>query len=96
MLLILFREGSRALGRAFLRTVSDMLFQSRMTATEARMILGVTCASRPGEVARAYERMYGANSRENKGSPYIQSKILLAYELLGKPNGKAWSSHGMN
>jgi DnaJ homolog subfamily C member 19 len=82
MLLVLFREGGKTLGRAFVKTVLDIVFCDRMSVSEAQMILDVAGAPDMEKVRSTYERMYSANSRENKGSPYIQSKVLAAYKVL--------------
>lgn len=80
--MVLFKEGGKALGNAFVRTLSDTFFGDRMSESEAEMILDISSNSDNEALQSVFFRMYQANSKDNDGSPYLQSKILAAYNLL--------------
>lgn len=88
MLTTIIKEGGRTLARALVRTISDVMFGSRMSRAEAKMILNVSSESED-EVRAVFLRMHKANSRENNGSPYLQSKVLNAYTLLSDSENRA-------
>ena len=75
-------EGLHSLGKALGMTVSSLALPGRMRVQEARNILQVPENYSRGEIKDRYERLYRANSRENSGSKYIQSKVKNAYAVL--------------
>ncbi|KAH9410597.1 hypothetical protein HK407_12g17280 [Ordospora pajunii] len=79
---VLVREGIRVIGRSILATACDIMFRGRMSKKEAEMILRIESGSNHSEVQEVFARMYNANSKENKGSAYLQSRILAAYSVL--------------
>lgn len=89
MLTTLCKEGSKVLGKAVMKTISDMLFMDKMSPGEAEMILGISSDTGDERLRSVFLQMYQANSRENSGSPYLQSKILNAYTLLSTSSNRA-------
>ncbi|KHN68838.1 hypothetical protein CWI42_120570 [Ordospora colligata] len=82
--MVLMREGARVIGRSIMATVCDIMLRNRMTKNEAEMILQIEAGTSRNEVKAVFTRMYDANSKENKGSAYLQSKILAAYSVLNR------------
>jgi DnaJ family protein C protein 19 len=77
------RNGGSTICKALKTTLSESFFRNgSMDLVEARQILNVTENTSLGETARVFKRLFEMNSIENKGSPYIQSKVLGAYEVL--------------
>lgn len=82
MLQTLFREGGRVLANALAKTVSDIVLRNRMSRMEAEKIL--MCPASGEELRSVFSRMHSANSSENRGSLYLQSRILAAYSVLAE------------
>ncbi|CAD25980.1 hypothetical protein [Encephalitozoon cuniculi GB-M1] len=81
-LMVLLGEGSKVLWKAAVKTASDIIFRDRMSRMEAEMVLDVTPSTDKDKVRDAFLRIYCSNSKENGGSPYIQSRALAAYTVL--------------
>lgn len=81
-LMVLFSEGSKVLCKAMAKTISDIMLGDRMSKLEAEMILDISPNTSKDRIRDSFLRMYCANTKENGGSPYIQSKILGAYTVL--------------
>ena len=82
-------EGARVLWRAAARTAGEIMAGGRMSRAEAEHILDVGHKAAEDRVQTAFLRMYSANSKENGGSSYVQSKILAAYSVLSDaPHGQ--------
>ena len=82
--IVLMREGAKVIGKSIMATVCDIVLRNRMTKNEAEMILQIEAGTSHNDVQAVFTRMYDANSKENKGSAYLQSKILAAYSILNR------------
>jgi hypothetical protein len=73
----------KAFKNATKKTIQESLFPNMMNRTEAIKILGLNSAFTKNELESKFKKMHDANSFEkNKGSPYIQSRIQNAHDLL--------------
>lgn len=78
----ILKEGSFIIKRAFIKTFWDIYQSNRMGRDEAIKILSLEPGFSKEELQKNYSKFYKTNSLENKGSPYIQSRIKDAYDVL--------------
>lgn len=71
-----------AFKKAFIETCRQSFLPNAMTDSEALKILNLSESFKKEELDLQFKKFYTANSKENKGSPYIQSKIKEAHEYL--------------
>ncbi|KAI4291703.1 hypothetical protein PAPHI01_0977 [Pancytospora philotis] len=83
MLLTTIKEGSGCLRRAFASTLAAFLRRDEMRPEEAVKIMDLPSRFAKKDLDDRFRKFYNANSAENGGSPYIQGKILAAYNILG-------------
>lgn len=57
---------------------------SKINIDEAQKILNITSNSKLEDIKARYSHLFNANSVENGGSFYIQSKVYRAYEAVMK------------
>lgn len=84
MLCSIIKEGSKVAGKAFFKSIKEIIFRDELTPVEAKLILDVKSNASKIELEENFKNMYKLNSLENGGSLYLQEKILHSYELLKK------------
>lgn len=82
MVLIILREGVKVLSTAFFKTIKETFKQNYMTVEEARKILNIDKDASQETIFKKYEKLYNRNSKENKGSEYLQMIISNAFKIL--------------
>ncbi|KAJ9466273.1 Mitochondrial import inner membrane translocase subunit TIM14 [Diplonema papillatum] len=60
-------------------------FDDRMTADEARLILGVSSLASKEEIKKTHRALMMRNHADQGGSPYVASKINEARDVLMGP-----------
>ena len=82
MIPAIISDSFSVLKNATLRTFEEVFFPERMTRPEALKILNLQECYSTEELEFNFKKFYSANSQENRGSPYIQSKIENAFYYL--------------
>lgn len=82
MPLIILKEGIKVLSTAFFKTIRETFKQNYMTVEEARKILDIDKETSQETIFTKYEKLYKRNSKENKGSEYLQMIISNAFKIL--------------